>query len=160
MNYNNYFGNNGFPPQMQYGNQFYGQQIQSQRSSQPEQYIPQPVYKQVGLQGKSVDSIEVVKATDIPLDGSVSYFPIADGSAIVTKQLQMDGTSKTIIYKPTEQEPIETPKFITEEQLENKMKQINNNEYKEDIKKINRKIEDLTDEVENISKNLKKRKDD
>ena len=29
------------------------------------------------LNGKQVDSIDVVKATDIPLDGSVSYFPIA-----------------------------------------------------------------------------------
>ena len=46
------------------------------------------------LNGKSVDSLDVVKAMDIPLDGSISYFPLTDGSAIVSKQLQNDGTSK------------------------------------------------------------------
>ena len=51
-----------------------------------------------GLQGKSVDNLEVVKSTDIPLDGSKSYFPLTDGSMIATKQLQSDGTSKIVIY--------------------------------------------------------------
>ena len=52
------------------------------------------------MQGKSVESLEVAKAIDIPIDGSISYFPLTDGSAIITKQLQMDGKSKTVIYKP------------------------------------------------------------
>lgn len=52
------------------------------------------------LQGKSVESLDVAKAIDIPIDGSISYFPLTDGSAIITKQLQMDGKSKTVIYKP------------------------------------------------------------
>ena len=88
-------------------NNFYGYQPNYQR--QYPQYMPQqPIYQQPvsqimqqpssGIQGKSVDSIEVVRAMDIPLDGSISYFPLADGSAIVSKQLQQDGTSKTIIY--------------------------------------------------------------
>lgn len=75
---------------------------------QQQQQLSQSYFKNsFGLQGKSVDSLDVVKALDIPLDGSVSYFPLVDGSAIVTKQLQRDGTSKTIIYKPMEdvQEP-------------------------------------------------------
>ena len=32
------------------------------------------------LQGKSVESIDVVKALDILLDGSISYFPNADNT--------------------------------------------------------------------------------
>lgn len=56
-----------------------------------------------GLQGQLVDSVDVVKAMSIPLDGSRSYFPLADGSAIVTKQLNSDGTSKTVVYKPSNQ---------------------------------------------------------
>lgn len=51
------------------------------------------------LQGKVVDSLEVVKAMDVPLDGSITYFPKADGTAIYTKQLQKDGTSKINIYE-------------------------------------------------------------
>ena len=47
---------------------------------------------------------------DIPLDGSISYFPLIDGSAIITKQVQNDGTSKIMIYKPTEEE---SNKFAT-----------------------------------------------
>ena len=58
---------------------------------QPQTYQPQsqPTYQPqqpVGIQGKTVDSLEVVKAMDIPLDGSISYFPLVDGSAIITKQ--------------------------------------------------------------------------
>lgn len=48
----------------------------------------QPIQnKPFNLQGKVIDNLEVVKATDILLDGSVNYFPLADGSAIATKQL-------------------------------------------------------------------------
>lgn len=46
----------------------------------------QPIQnKLLNLQGKIIDNLEVVKATDISLDGSVNYFPLADGSAIATK---------------------------------------------------------------------------
>lgn len=97
------------------------------------------------LNGKQVDSIDVVKATDIPLDGSVSYFPIADGSAIVTKQLQMDGTSKIVVFKPIE-EAKAGPKYITSEELENSLKNIDLSEIdniKDDIKDIKSELKDL-----------------
>lgn len=103
-----------------YGNQYYSpQRYQTigmpMMGSQTNQYIQpisptpnQTIMPQqmpiASLLGKVVDSIEVVKATDIPLDGSTSYFPLTDGSAIITKKLQVDGTSKTIIYKPVEEE--------------------------------------------------------
>ena len=35
------------------------------------------------LQGRSVDSIDVVKAVEVPLDGSISYYPLTDGTAIL-----------------------------------------------------------------------------
>lgn len=171
MNYsNNPYMNAYMNPQMNFNNPYMVQPMQQARpvpNQQPvAQPTPQPVpqYTQIGLQGKSVDSIDVVKATDIPLDGSVSYFPIMDGSAIITKQLQADGTSKITVYKPVNEEDqkIELPKYITQEQFDEKIKSINENnpDYKEDIKKINRQIEDLTDDIANINKNLKKRKDD
>ncbi|MDE6946567.1 MAG: hypothetical protein K2P14_05220 [Anaeroplasmataceae bacterium] len=104
---------------------------------QPQQlYTPQPIQ---GLQGKSVDSLEVIKAMDIPLDGSMSYFPLIDGSAIVTKQLQQDGTSKITIYKPIEAEETTTAKYVTVEELENKIK---------DIKYLT--IEDLESKLKDI----------
>ena len=89
----------------------------------------QPINRQVGIQGKTVDNIEVVKAIDIPLDGSTSYFPLADGSAIVSKQLQQDGTSRVIVYKPVIGEPEKAIKYVTENDLEAIKKE------KEDLKK-------------------------
>lgn len=158
-------------------NQFYtpGQSIQQNQQlpkvqpieqqynqfAQPNQYIqPQSVYKTLGLQGKSVDSIDVVKAMDIPLDFSISYFPLTDGSAIVTKQLQTDGTSKTVVYKPVdEKETNSVPKYITEEELEERIKNVDNDYIKDDIKELKRKVEDLAEDINTINKDIKKRKD-
>ena len=93
MAFNPYYG---YTPQ--YGRNPYIQQpiVTPQYQPQSTDYINQmqnAYQKPLGLQGKTVDNIEVVKATDIPLDGSVSYFPLVDGSSIITKQLQADGTS-------------------------------------------------------------------
>lgn len=159
MNYTNPYMNNY--QSMQYGNPFYQQQMQQpmQQRMQQEQFIN--TNKTIGLQGKIVDNVDVVKATDIPLDGSISYFPLTDGTAIVTKQLQQDGTSKIIVYKPTEDKNVDNvTAFITSNELEDRLSKIKPVDYKEDIKKLNRQIEDLADEIEKINKGLKKRKDD
>lgn len=140
-----------------YGNQFnpfnnpyYGQQPinrpQPVEMSIPQQNIPtMQLNRQNGLLGKSVDNIEVVKAIDIPLDGSISYFPIADGSAIVTKQLQQDGTSRIIVYKPMQNK--DTPKYVTVEELNKQLKDI-------DLDEVN----DLKEELENIKREMKELK--
>lgn len=152
FNYNNQYGQ-----QMpRYNTQGVYGQMQQPSLQQPIQpmpsYTPQPVTPIIqGLQGKSVDSIDVVKAMDIPLDGSISYFPLTDGTAIVTKQLQADGSSKTIVYKPVEnKEELKQPIYITPEQLEEKMKGFNSKEIKdikEEIKTLKREIRDITDEI-------------
>ena len=137
-------------------------QQQARYQPDPQQYTqPQPIYKQpVGLQGKSVDSIDVVKAMDIPLDGSVSYFPLTDGTAIVTKQLQMDGSSKTIVYKPVEkEEPKQEIKYITNEQLDEAIKKVDNKELKDDIKTMKRQIKDLIEDMKDVNENLSARKE-
>lgn len=131
-------------PYMNYGN-YYNQQ--------PQQPIQQNIYRtNMGLQGKQIDSLDVVKATDIPLDGSVSYFPLADGTAIATKQLMQDGTSKIIIFKPTENETsIEQPKYITENDLEAHLSNFNSKDIKDikdELKTLKKRIRELTDEIE------------
>lgn len=149
-------------------NQFYGQPMQQVIPKQqpmeqqyPQYNQPQPAYKQpVGLQGKSVDSIDVVKAMDIPLDGTISYFPLTDGTAIVTKQLQQDGSSKTIVYKPIEQDTEDkAPKYITVEELDESMKKIDNSSLKDEIKTIKRQLEDLTEDIKDVNEKIRKRKD-
>jgi len=124
-------------------------------NTQPQQNLrqTQQTYKPQGvtsLQGKVVDSLDVVKATDIPYDGSVSYFPLTDHSAIITKQLQQDGTSKMVIYKPiTDNEEVK-PKYITEEELKDQIKNMNSKDIKdmkEDIKTLKRRLEDISDDL-------------
>ncbi len=142
-----------------YMNRFYGQQQAN---------IPQPIdlpmqqqntpqvalNRQNILYGKQVDSLEVVKAIDIPLDGSVSYFPLANGSAIVTKQLQQDGTSKITIYEPKTQK--EDIKFATIEDIDKRLEKLDFNEI-DDLKDD---LEDLKKELKDIKNKLKNKKED
>ena len=116
-----------------------------------QQPIYQPMYQvpisqptTSGLQGKVVDSIETAKNQDIQLDGSISYFALTDGSAIVSKQLQADGTSKTTIYRPISEEQAELPKYAT---LDDIKKEINNIDLSE--------IDDLKEEIRDLKKQLK-----
>lgn len=104
----------------------------------------QPMQKVGGLLGKSVDNIDVVKAMDIPLDGSVSYFPLTDGSAIVSKQLQNDGTSKIIVYKPSKEDNNQTIQFATLEDIQDAISELDLSD-----------IQDLKDDIKEIKKQIK-----
>lgn len=155
MPYNQFYGPQ-FQPQMQ------RMQPQPQPQMQPEmQFNQQPMYRQPsGLQGKSVDNVEVVKATDIPLDGSISYFPLTDGSAIVTKQLQQDGTSKTVIYRPSdEKEEKNLPKYITVDELDKAIKKVDSSDLRDELKTIKRQLKDITEDIKDINEDMKHRKD-
>lgn len=150
MAFNPYYG---YIPN-QYGRNPYMQQpnVTPQYQPQSTDYMNQiqnAYQKPLGLQGKTVDNIEVVKATDIPLDGSISYFPLVDGSSIVTKQLMQDGTSRMIVYKPAETTPKANTAenkeiYVTEKQLDEKLKTFNNEELKQEIEKLKKQIKDLT----------------
>ena len=63
-----------------------------------------------GISGKIVDSIEVVKATDIPIDGNNYYFPKADGSEIYVKKWLGNGSTEVAIFKRLENVTEEEPK--------------------------------------------------
>lgn len=147
MAFNPYYG---YTPQYGKTPYYMQQPMTPQYQPQATDYMGQmqnTYQKPLGLQGKTVDNIEVVKATDIPLDGSISYFPLVDGSAIITKQLQADGTSRMIVYKPVEtQQPkqVEVQEtYITEKELEKKLSKLDNTEIKEEIEKIKQQIKDL-----------------
>lgn len=55
-------------------NQYYRNQFTPVQ--QPMQYQPQSAYQPTGMQGKTVDSLEVVKAMDIPLDRKYKLFSV------------------------------------------------------------------------------------
>lgn len=140
FNANNY----GYNPQGRYVPQYMEQM-------QPT-YVPQQPIQRPTLYGKQVDSLEVVKATDIGLSGDTYFFPLTDGSQIITKQLNLDGTSKITIYKPI-LDTKEEIKYMTMEDVEKALNDLNNEE-----------IEDIKDELKEIKQELKdlrkKKKDD
>lgn len=103
------------------------------------------------LSGKLVDSLETAKASDFQLDGSISYYPLTDSSAIVTKQLQLDGTSKITVYKPI-LDTKEEIKYITQDDMKKAIDSIDLSEL-EDIKED---IKDLRQEFKDFKKTRKK----
>lgn len=140
-----------------YNNYGYNPYYQPQRFQNVEQSNQQPMMtayqppiqltKPTTLLGKAVESIDVVKATDIPLDGSISYFPLTDGSAIVSKQLQNDGTSKIVVYKPAKEDKKEAIQFATLDDLQEAIGEIDLSD-----------IQDLKEEIKDIKKQLKELK--
>ena len=120
-------------------------------------YIPSTTTNNhIGLLGKSVESIDVVKAMDIPLDGSISYFPLTDGSAIVTKKIQNDGTSKTVVYKPVEEQSKSQPVYVTMEDVEKKMKEFDSNS---EIKSVKEELKNLKKQIKEIKLDLNDKED-
>lgn len=67
-------------------------QQQVQQFSQPQQII--------GINGKIVAAVENITANDVPMDGSVAFFPKQDLSEIYVKRWNADGTIKTVLYTP------------------------------------------------------------
>ena len=49
---------------------------------------------------KIVESIDMVKATDIPMDGNMYYFPKADSSEIYGKAWTLNGQTRILTFKP------------------------------------------------------------
>ena len=142
-----------------YLNQYYGSQPMNRPQPmempiQPQNAPQMALNRQNILYGKQVDSLEVVKAIDIPLDGSISYFPLANGSAIVTKQLQQDGTSKITIYEPKTQK--EDTKFATIEDIDKRLEKLGFSE----IYDLKDDLEDLKKELKDIKNKLKTKKED
>ena len=66
-----------------------------------QQALQQPaVTSQIPALGKVVESMDIVKVTDIPMDGNVYYFPKADGEEIYTKQFLPNGQTRILTFKP------------------------------------------------------------
>ena len=108
LNNSNYLGNYPY----NYVNQYVPQ-------LQPQQFISQPMAPQTqqpqSLNGKIVDSEDVVKATEVPI-GGYGIFPKADLSEIYIKSWNNNGTTSIITFKPIIQEAKE-PQIVEDNGL-------------------------------------------
>ena len=108
LNNSNYLGNYPY----NYANQYVPQ-------PQPQQFISQPMAPQTqqpqSLNGKIVDSEDVVKATEVPI-GGYGIFPKADLSEIYIKSWNNNGTTSIITFKPIIQE-VKEPQTVEDNSL-------------------------------------------
>ena len=76
--------------------------MQMQQQQIPMGYFTPPMQQQIQQQnqssGKIVDSVEMVKFTDIPMDGNSYYFPKADGTEIYSKRWLANGSTEINTY--------------------------------------------------------------
>lgn len=89
---------NNYMPQYQTYQQAYNPMQNIQRFQQQQQ----PEQMQQGIFGKVVQSQDSIVANDVPMNGSVAFFPKSDLSEIYAKQWSADGTISTMVFKPVQ----------------------------------------------------------
>ena len=91
-------------------------QLQQYQQSLQQPIVPTqtPLSNQMSALGKMVDSIDVVKATDIPMDGNAYYFPKADGTEVYCKQWLQNGTTRILTFKPVFEDDTNNLSYDTE----------------------------------------------
>lgn len=103
---NPYNGQTGYNPNRQAMQQQYmqgPQQSMFDQQSNWKPYYPEP--KLPPLLGKWVSSFDDIKPMDVPMDGSVCFFPQSDGTCIYAMKWANDGTITPYRFLP---EMIET----------------------------------------------------
>lgn len=68
-----------------------------QMSLTNQQAMPQ---QPAGINGRIVQAVENINANEVPMDGSMAFFPKQDMSEIYVKGWNANGTINTIVYKP------------------------------------------------------------
>lgn len=92
--------------------------------------------------GKVVESMDIVKVTDIPMDGNMYYFPQADGQAIYGKKFLPNGQTQILAFKPILESE---PSNLSSEEEKVKIAAFDEvlGEIKNEIKVINEKIDKI-----------------
>lgn len=146
-----------FYPQMNNNYQMPMQSPYMDRMAQLQQYqqsLQQPVVptqmsgaNQFNPFGKLVESMDIVKVTDIPMDGNMYFFPQADGQAIYGKKFLPNGQTQILTFKPI---------------LDDNSNTLSQNEEKFDFGVFNEltdifkeQLNSLTDKIDKIEKYLK-----
>lgn len=117
---------------------------------------PQPQMQTVQYQplGKIVDSVDVVKATDIPMDGNAYYFPKADGTEVYMKRWLANGTTETTVYKPILDKENNQAITLSSEQEKSILE-----DFRGVLEGIQMDIQTLNDKVDRLGKAKTSKKD-
>ena len=138
---------NYYPPMNNYQpynpQQTYMDRMAAAQNYQPNMQMqqPQPTAQQnaVGINGKVVPGVENITANDVPMDGSVAFFPRQDMQEIYAKSWNSDGTIRTVVYKPISEPNLSEGKNIP---------QNNFDALNEDVRALREEIADRFDRLE------------
>lgn len=149
---NNYpqYGNQPYQPnypQMQQYQNPYMERMSQMQSPQIMQQAQMAGANQNPITGKMVESVDIVKATDIPMDGNLYYFPKADGSEIYTKQWLPNGTTQIVTFRP---------QF---EDLSNKLTKTGIKGSDELTQGIIARLDELSDKIDKLSRPARTKKE-
>ena len=90
---------------------------------------------------KVVESIDMVKATDIPMDGNMYYFPKADGTEIYGKAWMANGQTRILTFKPV---------------LDNDHNTLSQNEQKLNLEVLGQVLEGIQSDIKTLTEKLDK----
>ena len=96
-----------------YANNNFNQQF-AQVNPFSQQSIPQPI---AGLKGRMINREEEITAGEIPMDNTLSLFPLNDYSCIYAKQWQPNGTITTVKYVPEVVKPESQPQQTVDNEI-------------------------------------------
>lgn len=132
---NNPYQNPGAPAvpnwNMPYPNYYQPAQFQYQQNPQ----MNQPQTVRIPIAGRMVGNVSEIVPNEVPMDGSVSFFPQSDYSCIYAKKWNTDGTIQTVKFVPA---------VDTDKAQQTSM---------DDIRQFNT---DLANDISNISDRLEK----
>ena len=100
---------------------------------------------------KVVESIDMVKATDIPMDGNMYYFPKADGTEIYGKAWMANGQTRILTFKPVLDD---NPNTLSQNE-----EKLNFEVLGQVLEGIQSDIKTLTEKLDKISKPTRQRKE-
>ena len=91
--------------------------------------------------GKVVESMDVLKTLEVPMDGQQYYFPKADGTEIYAKQWLPNGTTRILTFKPI---------------LDNGVDENSLDEEKLNVGQFNKVVEGILNEIQTINSKIDK----
>ena len=112
------------------------------------QNIPQRIQQEPQIMGKIVQNAEMITANDVPLNGSVAFFPKQDLSEIYAKSWTADGVIRTMTFKPIQNEEVSN---LSTEITESQIGAILN--VTDGLEKT---LNEIVSKIDNLEKNLTK----
>lgn len=111
------------------------------------QNIPQRIQQEPQIMGKIVQNAEMITANDVPLNGSVAFFPKQDLSEIYAKSWTADGVIRTMKFKPIQNEEVNSSTKSTESQIGAILNVTDG---------LEKTLNEIVSKIDNLEKNLAK----